>query len=412
MRIAVKKDGDGVWCCRPYLGTDALGRQIRPYRRFPSAQTREEAQELAEAWASHLTADGRVRSARLFDLLTDYIEMRERGGASPNTVKQWRLFTRNYVRRYLGTAVARDLTVTDLARFEQSLLKPKSDGGQGICRNSVIACHNFLRGAFNWLVDAGICEQNPMIYVRKPSPERVEAPSLDEADFSAVSRALAGAMAPEDEDEPSACRCVYALAAWLALVTGMRVGEVCAVRRRDVNRRRSFIHVGGNVIEGAGRPPWRREVTKGRRCRNVTVQESDIEVIDRALALEDRVLGPFGADDPIVTIDGRFMSPSTVSGKFSELRDRLGLPKRLTFHGLRHTHATWCLDAGVDLKTLSERLGHADEATTLRTYAHVLPGRDAAAAEAFGRAASAATDRFGDEARLRRPNSGGTRCAR
>lgn len=390
MRVEVRKDSDGVWYCRPYLGIDALGSQIRPYRRFPAASTREEAQALAEAWAAHLTADGRVRSARLFDLLVDYIEMRDRGGASPNTVKQWTLFTRNYVRRYLHGAIARDLTVTDLARFEQTLLKPKDEGGQGIGRNSVIACHNFLRGAFNWFVDAGICEQNPMIYVRKPSPYKVEAASLDEADFSAVSRALDAAMEPEVEDEASVCRCVYAFAAWLATVTGMRVGEVCAVRRRDVNRRRTFVHVGGNVIVAPGRPPWRREITKGRRCRNVTVREADIAVIDRVCAFIDRVLGPFGPDDPLVTVDGRFMSPDTVSGKFSELRDALGLPKRLTFHGLRHTHATWCLDAGVDLKTLSERMGHADESTTLRIYAHVLPGRDAAAAEAFGRAADLA----------------------
>lgn len=386
MKIEVRKDADGVWFCRPYLGIDATGRQIKPYKRFPSAGTEEEALELARAWAAHLTADGRVRSARLFDLLCDYIEIRGRNGASPNSMRQWTGFAR-HVRRYLKGAVARDLTVTDLTRFEQTLLKPKEQGGQGLCRNSVIACHNFLRGAYNWFCDIGVCEQNPMFYVRKPSPDIVEAASLDEADFAAVSRALSAAMAPETEDPASAARCVYALAAWLALVTGMRVGEVCAVRRRDVNRRNSYVHVGGNVIEGSGRKPWRREVTKGRRCRNVSIRESDLATIDRALALQDRVLGPFGADAPLVTLTGAYMSPSTVSGKFSELRDLLGLPKRIAFHGLRHTHATWCLDAGVDLKTLSERMGHASSATTLRIYAHVLPGRDAAAAEAFGRAA-------------------------
>ena len=396
MRVEVKRDPDGLWYCRPYLGIDAMGRQIRPYRSFASASSREEAQELAEAWAAHLTADGRVRSARLVDLLSDYISMRERNGASPNTIRQWTTFTRSYVRRYLKVAVARDLSVTDLARFEQTLLKPKEEGGQGLCRNSVIACHNFLRGAFNWLVDAGICESNPMIYVRKPSPDRVEAASLDEADFAAVRRALGEAMDPETADEESATRCVYALAAFLALVTGMRVGEVCAVRRRDVNRRRMFVHVGGNVIEGGGRKPWRREVTKGRRCRNISIREADLDAIDRAVALQDKTLGPFGPDAPLVTLTGAFMSPSTVSGKFSELRDRLGLPRRLTFHGLRHTHATWCLDAGVDLKTLSERMGHADESTTLRIYAHVLPGRDAAAAEAFGRAADSVSGGVSD----------------
>ena len=66
------------------------------------------------------------------------------------------------------------------------------------------------------------------------------------------------------------------------------------------------------------------------------------------------------------------------------------MPRGFTFHDLRHTHATWLLTHGVDLKTVSERLGHADEATTLRTYAHVLPGRDAYAASVFEQAAAEA----------------------
>ena len=67
------------------------------------------------------------------------------------------------------------------------------------------------------------------------------------------------------------------------------------------------------------------------------------------------------------------------------------MPEGFTFHDWRHTHATWLLTHGVDLKTVSERLGHADEATTLRIYAHVLPGRDAYAASIFEQAAAQAT---------------------
>ena len=54
------------------------------------------------------------------------------------------------------------------------------------------------------------------------------------------------------------------------------------------------------------------------------------------------------------------------------------------FHTLRHTHATWLLYNGVDIRTVSERLGHAKVTTTLELYAHVLPGRDDLAAETFG----------------------------
>lgn len=390
MRAEVKQDRDGIWYARPYLGTDALGRQIKPYRRFPNASTRDEAQALADTWASALTADGRVRSARLFDLLEDYVDMRERNGASPNTVKSYRLFTRNYVARYIGSANARDLSVMDLNRFEQRLLAPKEDGGQGLGRNSVLNVHSFLRGAFNHLVNAGVCESNPMIYVAKPSPERAEAFVLDEFDFATVDAALESALEPEVEDAASVRAATMAFAAWLVLRTGLRCGEVCALHAREVNRMARFVHVGGNVVETKGRKPYRRNVTKGRKCRNVTVTERDVEAVDRFRALQARVLGDFGPDAPIVTTDGSYMRPSTVSEAFSALRDRLGLPRRLTFHGLRHTHATWCLMNGVDLKTLSERLGHADEATTLRIYAHVLPGRDAMAASAFEGAADRA----------------------
>lgn len=390
MRAEVKQDRDGIWYARPYIGTDALGRQIKPYRRFPNASTREEAQALADTWASTLTADGRVRSARLFDLLEDYVDLRERNGASPNTVKSYRLFTRNYVSRYLGTANARDLSVMDLNRFEQRLLAPKEDGGQGLARNSVLNVHSFLRGAFNHLVNAGVCDANPMVYVAKPSPERVEAFVLDEFDFATVDAALESEIEAAAAGESSPRSAAHAFAAWLVLRTGLRCGEVCAVHAREVNRMARFVHVGGTVIETKGRKPFRRNVTKGRKCRNVTVTERDVETIDGFRSLMAGAVGDFGPDSPLVTVDGSYMRPSTVSEAFSALRDRLGLPKRLTFHGLRHTHATWCLMNGVDLKTLSERLGHADEATTLRIYAHVLPGRDAFAASAFETAADRA----------------------
>lgn len=389
MRADVKLGPDGVWYARPYLGTDALGRKIRPYRSFPGAESEAEAQALADAWARHLTADGRVRSMRLADLLEDYIDARRASGASPNSTRTYRTFT-VYVRRYLKRALASDLTVMDFERFQLRLLTPKDEGGQGLSRSSVSAVHNFLRGAYNWAVRAGLCETNPMVSVSKPAPEHVEAASLDEADFAELESALTGAMDGSDMRQS-----VMAYAAWLALRTGMRVGEVCAVRRRDVNGFARFVHVGGNVIEERGRKPYRREVTKGRKCRNVSITESDVRRIDGMIRLQDERRAGLGADTPLVTTDGSYMRPSAVSDAFSSLRDRLGLPRRVTFHGLRHTHATWCLANGVDLKTLSERLGHADAATTLRVYAHVLPGRDAAAAEAFARAAGAARDRFG-----------------
>ena len=132
-----------------------------------------------------------------------------------------------------------------------------------------------------------------------------------------------------------------AFASWLSLVTGMRVGEVCAVQRIDVKRALSYVHVGGNVIEGKGKKPYRRNVTKGRKCRNIALTQDDIAVIDAFTKLQSAVLGRLGADCPLVTLDGSYMRPTTISRAFSRIRDACGLPREITFHSLRHTHASW-----------------------------------------------------------------------
>jgi integrase len=385
MAVKVRHGADGVFECRLYLGRSFDGKAIRPYKRFPHAATEEEAQALAETWAANLTADGTVRSARLTDLLADYVRLRERNGASPNSVKSYRLFTR-YAVKFLKGANARDLGVMDFNRFEQALLAPKEDGGQGLCRNSVINVHNFLRGAYNHFVDAGICDANPLVYVAKPSPERHEASALTEWDFEDFNAKLEGALYREVKTKAEYREAVYAFASWLSLITGMRVGEVCAVQRIDVKRQMLYIHVGGTVIEPKGGKPYRRDVTKGRKCRNIAVTEEDIAAIDAFARLQSAFLGRLGATSPLVTLDGSFMRPTTISRAFSRIRESCGLPREITFHSLRHTHASWLIANGCDLKTLSERMGHADEATTLRIYGHLMPGRDAAAAQLFSEA--------------------------
>ena len=385
MTVRVKRGADGVFECRLYLGRSVDGKAIRPYKRFPNAADEEEAQALAETWAAYATADGTVRSARLTDLLEDYVQLRERNGASPNSVRSYRLFCR-YAARYLKTADARDLGVMDFNRFEQRLLMGKDEGGQGLCRNSVINVHNFMRGAYNHFVDAGICDANPLVYVAKPSPERHEASALTEWDFEGFNEKLEGALSKEIETKADYREAVCAFASWLSLVTGMRVGEVCAVHRIEVKRVQAFVHVGGTVIEPEGGKPYRRNVTKGRKCRNIALTQDDIAVIDAFTRMQNGFLGRLGADCPLVTLDGSYMRPTTVSRAFGRLRDACGLPKRITFHSLRHTHASWLIAGGCDLKTLSERMGHADEATTLRIYGHLMPGRDAAAARLFSEA--------------------------
>jgi len=79
---------------------------------------------------------------------------------------------------------------------------------------------------------------------------------------------------------------------------------------------------------------------------------------------------------------GRFLNPESLSQLFDRTVRRTDLP-RIRFHDVRHTHASLLIAAGVPIKVVSERLGHAHPAFTMHTYQHLLPGMSAAAAEQF-----------------------------
>ena len=75
------------------------------------------------------------------------------------------------------------------------------------------------------------------------------------------------------------------------------------------------------------------------------------------------------------------VAPDMISKDFCAIVRKAGLP-HLTLHGLSHAHATMALTAGVNPKTISERLGHSSIATTMDVYSHVLPGLQEEAAQA------------------------------
>ena len=382
---------DGLWSARAYLGRDINGKPIQPYKQFPMAQSEAEANEMAAMWFGHLTNNGQMKSTRLVDALEEYIDIQECNTGSKNSARSYRLYTK-YVKKFIGAKTAGELTAYDFVRFQHALQKPKEKGGQGLSNNTVRCVHYFLRGAYNYFVTVGICTGNPLLSIAKPKHENHEAQALNIGDFDTLDAALKPLLKPQVLNKVTYRKALNAFAAWLALVTGMRVGEICALRPNDVYRTpKRYIHVGGNVIEEKGKRPFRRDVTKGCKCRNVSITEDDLATIDDFMALREKACGKLDSNASILTVDGGFLRPRSVSRAFTSLAIKEAMPKGFVFHDLRHTHATWQLTHGVDLKTVSARLGHADAAITARVYMHVMPGLDEAAAQAFAQAAYEAT---------------------
>jgi integrase len=88
------------------------------------------------------------------------------------------------------------------------------------------------------------------------------------------------------------------------------------------------------------------------------------------------------------SIEGGLMHPRALSEAWHPFANGLEPKLPVTLHALRHTHASQLIDAGVDVVTISKRLGHASPAITLKVYAHLFQERDSKAADAINKALS------------------------
>lgn len=357
--FSVRRGRGGVWEARAYMGRDPVtGRALRPYRRLPEASSEEEALEYARAWAEGL-APGTAAGRRLDEMLAEYVDGLAAYGRAAQTVETYRSTIRHQVAPTIGSVPVGELEAWEVSTAYRMLMAGRS-GARPVGTSTVLKMHSLLSGAYEQWSREGLVSRDPMPSVTKPRRPMGSARSMGEGSFSALSAALAEAMAKGGADE-RAC----AAAAYVALSTGMRDGEVCALARSSLRRLTHELNVHATMTE---RPRLERKpmAKSSAGCRNVAI---DPECEGRLAWLMAR--------------DGSWMRPSAQSAAFSRLARSLGLPAGTTMHTLRHTHATMLLYSGVPVETIRQRLGHADVATTLRLYAHALEGADRAAAEAW-----------------------------
>ena len=365
----------GNWYARRYLGTTVDGRQRRPSTVLVGAETYEQARALADEWSASLDVDWLSQGLEVY---IGHVELfgsnRASGGPKPNTTDAYRRDMAK-VLAVMGDRPLSKVSALDVERMNARLR------AQGLSADHVRRIDHFLSGAFQFFVQMKMVEDNPVHGVRVPSADegKLKRIPLEDDERDRVCAAADAALEGEDLRELVRSTC-----AWLALKTGMRVGEVCALRRRDLMapaQGSAGILVQGTVVE---KPSLHRQAaTKSNQDRVISVGPEVVERLRAVVAKEDEALGTLGPDDPLLTWRGTWARPSTVSGWVSENRERLRLPRRTTFHTFRHTHVSYLVRSGVNIVIIAHRLGHADPAMTLRKYSHMFMGDlDRAAAEA------------------------------
>lgn len=160
----------------------------------------------------------------------------------------------------------------------------------------------------------------------------------------------------------------WGLYLWLAIVTGARRGELCALRWSHLDLDGGVVTIRRNWVAGREKDP------KSHQMRRVSIDEATVDLLRRhqddcvkTISLLGADLDPRGYVFSAAPDRSRPRDPSAMTHRFKRLVDRLSINAHL--HALRHYAATELLTAGVDLRTVAGRLGHGDGTTTLRHYA-------------------------------------------
>lgn len=364
-------DGKPYWRLRVYAGADPvtgkgrfLEKGMRGTQRAAEVALRKLAAEVDAG--RHRSTDGTV------GFLLDRWIAQGTHSWSPTTLDSYTSNARRHIRPALGDVPLSKLDAAMLDAFYDSLR------AKGLASATVRKNHNIIRRALVQAVRWGWINANPAALAEPPKVTQHEIVPPTGGQVDAVMALVAGL----DAD----------FATFLAVSsgTGARRGEVCGLREGDFDPDEATLLIARAVVpSGAG---IHVKGTKTDRQRRIALDPGTVAVLNlhiERIHKRAAVVGGRTIPNPYLfsrRVDGATPpKPATISQAWKRRCVRAGVAG-VRLHDLRHRQATVLLAAGVDVRTVAGRLGHANAAVTLKVYGHFMPAADRRAADLWAEA--------------------------
>jgi integrase len=288
---------------------------------------------------------------------------------SPRSHERYTEIVKKNLEPALGAAKLRELRAAQIAEaYSKALAGGRRDGKGGLSANTVVYMHRVLKQALKQAVTWRELARNEAADVKPPKVERKTMKVLDvdqTANLLETARAT-GLFMP----------------ILLGITTGMRRGEIVALRWRNVDLDRAQLSIEESAEQT--KTGVRYKPPKNGKGRTIALPATVVEELRTHRHKQAEELLKLGIrlnDTFVITqADGHPLQPRSLTHAFALFLAEHKLP-RIRLLDLRHTHATAMLKARVHPKVVQERLGHSTIAITLDIYSHVLEGMQEDAAQ-------------------------------
>jgi integrase len=372
----IRKRPDGRWEARYSLGFDSdTGKQMqKSVYGATQAEVRKKLQKITAAIGDGLYSEpSHLTVGQWLDIwLAEYI-----GNVKPFTVVSYNAQVRNHIKPAFGFVKLSALSAHVIQGFYNTLQK-ETDNKTGLSPKTIKNIHGVLHKALGQAVKLGYIKFNPSDACTLPRCERKEIKPLEETEISAFLKVISGHK--------------YEAVYIVTLFTGIRQGEALGLSWPSVDFTRGTILINKQLQKEKKKGGQYYFATiKNEKSRRITPAPYIMELLrkqkSRQAEWQLQAGSAWSNDTNLVFTNelGGHLSHFTVYRNFKEIVSYLGLPEA-RFHDLRHSYAVAALQAGDDIKTVQENLGHHTAAFTLDVYGHVserMKRESAARMEAF-----------------------------
>jgi len=357
---SISQNPSGTWRAQAQIPSSEGN---KPVRKTHSFRTKKEAAD----WLRKLLDDVEIGLSaenvdyKLSEYFSRWLDLK-RDQIEETTLEDYSRNGRLYILPYWGDKRIRKIKIYDINSFYIELEKRK------VGKRTIGYIHSTLSSMLSYAAREGVISSNPCAYAKPPRSKNTQKPKI-------LSKAELAAFLEITYESR------FKVLFLVAVITGMRLGELLGLRWRDVDLVNGYIHVSGQIrsrhLKGKNKQITKTKSEAGNRF--LPVGEKLIEQLKQHYEKQQRHKMLMG----IKWIENDYVFPSSIGTSLQpgypqkEAKHNfamIGLDEAYTFHTLRHTTASFLIHHGMSLVEVSRYLGHSTPATTMKYYAHLVAG--------------------------------------